>query len=93
MVAGLLLFWFVLPAPLTLIESFHAPLPAGILDGDEDDDAIAALSNLDSKLVAMISSPPREVLQAVARATHVETSYRATFAVILATTSRSPPIP
>ena len=92
LVVGLLLFWFLLPAPVTLVGSFDVSLPPGILDGDDDDDAIATLSDLDLKVVATIPQPSPELPQPVVGTHHVEVPHPAPFAAVLATPSRSPPL-
>jgi len=83
-IIGLLLFWFFLPAPLTLLESFHARLPPGILDGDDDDDAIVSLSALPSSL-PIVNVPGQRVALS-------ETVGSYPSVVGLATASRAPPL-
>lgn len=89
--AWILLLWFALPAPLALLESFQAPLPPGILDGDDDDDALTSLPDLDLKPLATIPSPPPNP-EHVGKAAPVETDRSVTVLAPLPTPSRSPPI-
>ena len=44
--ARILLLWILVLGPFALLESFHAPLPQGVLDGDDDDGAVKALTHL-----------------------------------------------
>lgn len=44
--AWILLLWILVLGPFALRESFHAPLPQGVLDGDDDDGAVRALTHL-----------------------------------------------
>lgn len=90
--ACILLFWFVLPGPVALLDSFDSPLPPGILDGDDDDDALTSLSDLDLKPLAPIPSPRLDILQRVGRAAPVETLDAAPAGAALPTPSRSPPL-
>lgn len=89
MIAGLLLLWFLLPAPVVLVESFSSPVPPGILDGD--DDAITALSDLDVKILATIAWLPSEARDHVVTTAPVEADHPVLFAALLAHASRSPP--
>ena len=36
------MLWLLVLGPFALLESFHAPLPQGVLDGDDDDGAVGA---------------------------------------------------
>ena len=38
----ILVLWLLVLGPFALFESFHAPLPQGVLDGDDDDGAVGA---------------------------------------------------
>jgi hypothetical protein len=44
--AWVLLLWLLVLGPFALLQSFHAPLPQGVLDGDDDDGAVRALTHL-----------------------------------------------
>jgi hypothetical protein len=44
--AWILLLWLLVLGPIALLESYHAPLPQGVLDGDDDDGAVRALTHL-----------------------------------------------
>lgn len=90
--AWILLLWFILPAPIFLLDSFHSPLPPGILDGDDDAAALTSLSNLELKILAPIPSPPPDLPQRVGEAAPVETGRPAPSVVPLPTPSRSPPL-
>ena len=90
MIAGLLLLWFLLPAPVVLVGWFSSPVPPGILHGD-DDDAIAALSDLDVKILATIAWLPSESRDHVVTTAPVEADYPVLFTALVIPPSRSPP--
>ena len=92
LVVGLLLFWFLLPAPVTLVGSFDVSLPPGVLDGDDDDDAIATLSDLDLKVLGMIPAPPSDLRKPVEGFAPVQ-RFDSPFSISgPSTLSRSPPL-
>lgn len=91
-VAWTLLFWFVLPAPVVLLDSFHSSLPPGILDGDDDDDALTSLPDLDFKPLAAIPSPPPDLPPCGAGLASVEAPLLAPAVSAQPPPSRSPPL-
>jgi len=50
--AWILLLWLLVLGPFALFESYYAPLPQGVLDGDDDDGAVGARTHLDGVFVA-----------------------------------------
>lgn len=92
-VVWFLLLWFVLLAPIVLIESTHSPHVRGILDGDSDDDVIAASSDFDGhlKLASTPSSGP-EFSLIVAGAAPVGALRPIPFVPARHSVSRSPPL-
>ena len=59
--AWLLVGWLLVLGPFALLESFNAPMPQGVLDGDDDDGAVGAPTHLGVSFEAAIPTalPPR----------------------------------
>ena len=91
--AWILLVWLLVLGPFALLESFQAPLPQGVLDGDDDDGAVSALSHLSVFFEATTPSAPLPFVPSSAGLVMLEADRPPPSTAALPRPSRSPPIP